>query len=61
MRYSYDAPSVIWARIPGSRAEALDHVVYALAVRNLVGVDLTARADEWGQPRRAHEHEHELD
>ncbi len=48
VKYSHGAPTAVWERIPGRRAEALDAYVYASAVRNLVGVDLTARADELG-------------
>jgi phage terminase large subunit GpA-like protein len=46
VRYTRGVPSATWERIPGRRAEALDCFVYASAVRGLVGVDLTARADE---------------
>lgn len=48
VRYVRGAPTATWERIPGRRAEALDCFVYASAVRNLVGVDLTARADALG-------------
>ncbi|MEO0957085.1 MAG: phage terminase large subunit family protein [Pseudomonadota bacterium] len=40
------SPFASWERIPGRRAEALDCVVYAMAVRGLVGVDLDRRAEE---------------
>ncbi len=46
VRYTRGVPTATWERIPGRRAEALDCWVYASAVRNLVGVDLSARADE---------------
>lgn len=45
VRYVRGAPTATWERIPGRRAEALDCFVYAAAVRNLIGVDMTARAD----------------
>lgn len=35
-----------WERVKGARAEALDGFVYAMAVRQLVGVDLTRRQNE---------------
>lgn len=43
VRYKRGAPAAAWERIPGRRAEALDCMVYALAVRNLVGVSLDQR------------------
>ena len=46
VKYTRGAPTATWERIPGRRAEALDCVVYALAVRGLVGVDLAAREAE---------------
>ena len=46
VRYRRGAPSALWERIPGRRAESLDCVVYALAVRNLVGVNLDSRERE---------------
>lgn len=46
VKYQRGAPKASWERIPGKRAEALDCVVYALAVRNLVGVNLDLRERE---------------
>ena len=46
VKYQRGAPKASWERIPGKRAEALDCVVYALAVRNLVGVNLDNREKE---------------
>lgn len=46
VRYKRGAPSAIWERVPGRRAESLDCVVYGLAVRNLVGVTLDSREAE---------------
>jgi len=46
LRYSRGQPVRIWERLSGRRAEGLDSTVYALAVRNLVGVDLTRRENE---------------
>lgn len=46
LRYSRGQPVRIFERILGRRAEALDCVVYALAVRNLVRVDLLRRENE---------------
>ena len=43
VRYRRGAPVRSWERIPGRRAEALDCVVYGLAVRGLVSVDLNRR------------------
>lgn len=43
MRYKRGAPVNLWERVLGRRAESLDCMVYALAVRNLVGVDLDRR------------------
>ena len=58
VRYRRGAPSALWERIPGRRAESLDCVIYALAVRNLVGVNLESREAELAekaapQPRKA--------
>jgi len=46
VKYQRGAPKASWERIPGKRAEALDCVVYALAVRGLVGVNLDMREQE---------------
>ena len=46
LRYSRGQPVRTFERIVGRRAEALDCVVYALAVRGLVTVDLTRRFNE---------------
>lgn len=46
LRYSRGQPVRLFERIMGRRAEALDCVVYALAVRNLVKVDLERRGNE---------------
>ncbi len=43
VRYKRGAPVRVWERIAGRRAESLDCMVYALAVRPLVGVDLDRR------------------
>lgn len=41
--YKFGQPRKRWERIKGMRAEALDAACYAMAVRGLVGVDLTVR------------------
>ena len=46
LRYSRGQPVRLFERIMGRRAEALDCVTYALAVRNLVNVDLERRGNE---------------
>jgi phage terminase large subunit GpA-like protein len=46
IRYSRGQPVRQFVRIMGRRAEALDCVTYGLAVRGLVGVDLTRRGNE---------------
>lgn len=46
VRYTRGAPTASWERIPGRQAESLDCVIYALAVRNLVGVNLDSRESE---------------
>jgi phage terminase large subunit GpA-like protein len=46
LRYSRGQPVRLFERIMGRRAEALDCVVYALAVRTLVKVDLERRGNE---------------
>ncbi|GGE15251.1 hypothetical protein GCM10011360_00090 [Primorskyibacter flagellatus] len=46
MRYAKGAPVRQWERIPGRRAESLDCVVYAVAVRNLVGAKVERREEE---------------
>lgn len=44
--YKSGQPRSRWERIKGMRAEALDGFVYAMAVRQLVGVNLTTRENE---------------
>ncbi|MBN8606224.1 MAG: phage terminase large subunit family protein [Caulobacterales bacterium] len=44
--YKAGQPRKRWVRIKGARAEALDALVYAMAVRQLVGVDLQRRENE---------------
>lgn len=44
--YKAGQPRKRWDRIKGMRAEALDAFIYAMAVRGLVGVDLTRRENE---------------
>lgn len=44
--YKSGQPRKRWERIKGMRAEALDAFVYAMAVRGLVGVNLTTRENE---------------
>ncbi|MCL4713730.1 MAG: phage terminase large subunit family protein [Hyphomonadaceae bacterium] len=44
--YKSGQPRRRWERIKGMRAEALDAFVYAMAVRGLVGVNLTTRENE---------------
>ncbi|MBR9893822.1 phage terminase large subunit family protein [bacterium] len=46
MRYVKGAPVRQWERIPGRRAESLDCVVYAMAVRSLVNAKLERREEE---------------
>jgi phage terminase large subunit GpA-like protein len=46
VRYIRGAPTRQWERIPGRRAECLDATAYAIAVRNLVTVDLNRRECE---------------
>jgi phage terminase large subunit GpA-like protein len=47
--YKAGQPRKRWERIRGMRAEALDATIYAMAVRQLVGVDLTRRENELRQ------------
>lgn len=44
--YRFGQPRKRWERIKGMRAEGLDSAVYAMAVRQLCNVDLTARENE---------------
>jgi len=44
--YKAGQPRKRWERITGMRAEALDGFIYAMAVRGLVGVNLTTRENE---------------
>ncbi|MBC55479.1 MAG: terminase [Confluentimicrobium sp.] len=46
VRYRKGAPYRQWERRPGMRAESLDALIYAWAVRGLVGVDLGRREEE---------------
>lgn len=46
MRYVRGAPVRLWERIPGRRAESLDCVIYAMAVRNLVTANVNRREEE---------------
>ncbi|APZ54098.1 phage terminase large subunit family protein [Salipiger abyssi] len=46
MRYVKGAPVRQWERIPGRRAESLDCVVYAMAVRSLVNAKVERREEE---------------
>ena len=46
IRYVRGAPVRLWERIPGRRAESLDCVVYAMAVRGLVTANLDRREEE---------------
>lgn len=46
MRYVKGAPVRQWERIPGRRAESLDCVVYAMAVRALVNAKVDRREEE---------------
>jgi len=50
MRYQRGAPVRIWERIPGRRAESLDCVIYAMAVRNLIGAKIETREAEVASP-----------
>lgn len=46
MRYVRGAPVRLWERIPGRRAESLDCIVYAMAVRAVVSANLDRREGE---------------
>jgi len=46
IRYRFGRPVPTFERISGRRAEALDSVVYAMAVRGLVKADLVRRENE---------------
>ncbi|MBL8562765.1 MAG: phage terminase large subunit family protein [Gemmobacter sp.] len=46
VRYMRGTPVRVWERIAGRRAESLDCMVYALAARTLVEVDLGRREPE---------------
>lgn len=50
VRYVRGAPVRLWERIPGRRAESLDCVIYAMAVRGLVGKNLDRREEEVSTP-----------
>lgn len=49
LRYKHGRPYHLWERLKGRRAEALDCVVYAFAVRSLVNVRMEARENELRQ------------
>ncbi|MGA0545638.1 phage terminase large subunit family protein [Brevundimonas sp. VNH65] len=49
LRYPRGQPVVGFERIKGKRAETLDCMTYALAVRDLIGEDLEARAEALAQ------------
>ena len=51
--YSRGQPSRLWTRKVGVRAEALGAMVYALAVRGIVSVDLDRREGELMSGRQA--------
>jgi phage terminase large subunit GpA-like protein len=46
VRYSRGQPVARFERIPGKRAETLDATVYAVAVRQMIGMNEDRRADE---------------
>ncbi len=46
VRYTRGIPARLWERKPGYRAECLDGLVYALAVRGIINVNLDRRAEE---------------
>ncbi len=46
VRYRRGAPVRQWERTPGRRAESLDCIVYAMAVRNLIGMAVDRREAE---------------
>jgi phage terminase large subunit GpA-like protein len=48
MRYIRGAPVRQWERIPGRRAESLDCVIYAMAVRSLLKANVHRRKEELG-------------
>ncbi|ADP71990.1 terminase GpA [Rhodomicrobium vannielii ATCC 17100] len=50
IRYQRGAPVRLWERVPGRRAESLDCVVYATAVRHLIGQKIEAREAEVANP-----------
>lgn len=45
-RYSRGQPTRQWTRIPGRRAEILDSLVYAVAARNILTIQMDRRAEE---------------
>lgn len=49
-KYTRGQPTRQWTRIPGRRAEILDSLVYALAARNLLTLNLETRATELSSP-----------
>ncbi|MBC7479763.1 MAG: phage terminase large subunit family protein [Pseudorhodobacter sp.] len=50
VRYVKGAPVRRFERVPGRRAEALDCLVYALAVRHALTLNLDKRAEELASP-----------
>lgn len=46
IRYRFGRPVPVFERIPCRRAETLDSVVYAIAVRSIVKADLVRRENE---------------
>ena len=50
VRYSRGQPTRAFERIPGRRAESLDALVYAIAARSLVSMDLDRREKELSSP-----------
>lgn len=50
VRYVRGQPTRQWQRVPGRRAEILDAVVYGVAVRNILTVNLEMRAAELASP-----------
>lgn len=50
LRYVRGAPVRLWERVPGRRAESLDCMVYAIAIRALVTVNLDRREEELASP-----------
>jgi len=49
-KYTRGQPTRQWVRIPGRRAEILDSLGYALAVRQILTLNLETRAAELSSP-----------